>query len=495
MANVDVRDMEIPMAAETQAAEHPEEGNVMKELLDRPYINKHTGFDFLVMCVMGAILGLLSIPYCAGVEDIPKFWLRYFGPEGFVEENLELSSQTFFRRGATSWILFCWGFCTAVGVLKVLVKLDKFPSFIDELKHQHVDPMVNLKVVICCIASLSAGAVMGLEAGLGSVGAALGFLLWKLAEKILPSTSDTLSDQRRRIYILAGLAGAFGTIFPAPVVSVILVSEIATAGTERSVAEEEFMTGRRLPKKVFFYLVPVAVSAFVVAYAVNYAITKSHKIPPPLYDRGYDNLSVFTGVGLGAIAALAVVIFLLIGALMKAIFTLVGAPLERRLGVPYRQIVTASLAGLITGVAIYLFPLACGSGKDGMMPTRALSHADKITVLELFGLALAKVVAYWACAHGGLVGGIFYPLLYFGLTLGEICAKVFHIHYVVAEPVMIGATPGALLPAPITALAFPVCMFVTGPTQTVPILTAIVIANAILVGSGFLEKVMSKKQS
>lgn len=28
---------------------------------------------------------------------------------------------------------------------------------------------------------------------------------------------------------------------------------------------------------------------------------------------------------------------------------------------------------------------------------------------------------------------------------------------------MIGATPGALLPAPITALAFPVCMFVGGP--------------------------------
>lgn len=32
----------------------------------------------------------------------------------------------------------------------------------------------------------------------------------------------------------------------------------------------------------------------------------------------------------------------------------------------------------------------------------------------------------------------------------------------VALPVMIGATPGALLPAPITALAFPVCMFVGG---------------------------------
>ena len=31
----------------------------------------------------------------------------------------------------------------------------------------------------------------------------------------------------------------------------------------------------------------VAVSAFVVAYAVNYAITKSHKIPPPLYVPGW----------------------------------------------------------------------------------------------------------------------------------------------------------------------------------------------------------------
>eukprot|EP00438_Fugacium_kawagutii_P009847 Skav209414 [mRNA] locus=scaffold1411:71044:73817:+ [translate_table: standard] len=66
-------------------------------------------------------------------------------PAGFVEENLELSGTTFFLRGGETWILLCWAFCTAVGVLKVLVGLDKFPSFIDELKHQHVDPLVNLK--------------------------------------------------------------------------------------------------------------------------------------------------------------------------------------------------------------------------------------------------------------------------------------------------------------------------------------------------------------
>ena len=40
----------------------------------------------------------------------------------------------------------------------------------------------------------------------------------------------------------------------------------------------------------------VAVSAFVVAYAVNYAITKSHKIPPPLYVPGCNPPSHDKGV-------------------------------------------------------------------------------------------------------------------------------------------------------------------------------------------------------
>ncbi|CAE7250365.1 unnamed protein product, partial [Symbiodinium sp. KB8] len=98
--------------------------------------------------------------------------------------------------------------------------------------------------------------------------------------------------------------------------------------------------------------------------------------------------------------------------------------------------------------------------------------------LELVaGAAVAKCVAHWACAHGGLVGGNFFPLLYYGLTLGEVCAKVFNISRAVAVPVMLGAVPGALLPAPLTALSFPVGLFVTGPVQTVPILVAIVTAS------------------
>ena len=105
--------------------------------MDRPYISRHTALDFLVMCILGVLLGLLSIPYCVGVEDIPKIWMKYFGPTGvaflsislfdagFIDDDLEIAGHLGFRQGAAVWILLCFGFCTAVGILKAILKLDK----------------------------------------------------------------------------------------------------------------------------------------------------------------------------------------------------------------------------------------------------------------------------------------------------------------------------------------------------------------------------------
>ncbi|OLP80277.1 40S ribosomal protein S15 [Symbiodinium microadriaticum] len=505
------RELEVPIADEAAAntaAPAPEEadGGGLKELLDVPWITCRTGVDLIVITVLGIALGLISVPYClelkqyatsfydpgSGLVITPdagpqNHWrqgrLEHFGPPGLIDNVHNLS----FCAGSTNWILLCWGFCTIAGALKASLDLDKYPSFIDELKHQHSDPIVSLKVVVCCIASLAAGAVMGLEAGLGSVGGALGYLTFRGMERCMPSEDEGAADLRRRTYILAGLAAAFGTILPAPFVAMILVAEIASAGTERHASEDEFMTGRRLPRKVLAFLVPAATASFVMRWAIVATPLTSH----PYYAKPYDNLSVFLGLGLGLLAAAAALIFVLLGAIIKVIFGLIGRPLERRLGKRPRQVVLASLAGLITGVATFMYPLAISSGKSAMEPT--MKFALFLTTTDLLGAAVAKCVAYWACAHGGLVGGIFFPLLYYGLTLGEVCAKVFNISRAVAVPVMLGAVPGALLPAPLTALSFPVGLFVTGPVQTVPILVAIVTASMLLVGSGFLEKLMVKR--
>ncbi|CAE7524906.1 RPS15 [Symbiodinium sp. CCMP2592] len=155
------RELEDEAAANTAApAAEEADGGGLKELLDVPWITRRTGVDLIIITVLGIALGLISVPYCAGVEKIPELWLEHFGPPGLIDNVHNLS----FCAGSTNWILLCWGFCTVAGALKASLDLDKYPSFIDELKHQHSDPIVSLKVVTCCIASLAAGAVMGLEA-------------------------------------------------------------------------------------------------------------------------------------------------------------------------------------------------------------------------------------------------------------------------------------------------------------------------------------------
>ena len=68
-----------------------------QELLDRPYINKHTGLDFLVMCFMGSVLGLLSIPYCA--------WNRMVWSDGMVHlvGSFRMSLRNMLKPVETPW--------------------------------------------------------------------------------------------------------------------------------------------------------------------------------------------------------------------------------------------------------------------------------------------------------------------------------------------------------------------------------------------------------
>merc|ERR1740129_1064721 len=172
------------------------------------------------------------------------------------------SSLLAFRAGAPAWIWICAAGGAVVGLLKAIVRLDEYPSFITELKHQQVDSLQSVKVIVCCVATLCAGASLGLEAGLGAAGAVLGQELVRLVEWLSPD--EARADTRRRIYILSGMAAAFGAILPTPAIAVLLVYEVSTAGTEQHMPAREFMSGRRLSKKVVIFLVPAAVAAFTV---------------------------------------------------------------------------------------------------------------------------------------------------------------------------------------------------------------------------------------
>jgi len=294
------------------------------------------------------------------------------------------------------------------------------------------------------------------------------------------------ADLRRRTYILCGIAAAFGSILPAPFVSAVLVAEVAAAGTEQFAAPGEFMSGRKLPKKVLTYLVPASTFAFVCRYAVEPVSIMKH----PGYTQPYDNMSAVYALGLGVIAAAVGLVFLLVGAVLKKLTTKLGSAVEGRCGKAARQILLASLGGLVTGVGMYMFPLVFSSGRSAMAPTMA--HSKELSIGDLVGTGLTKCITFWMGTACGLVGGMFFPAMYIGLISGEVCARVLNLPPDITVPVMLGAVPSSFLTAPLTNLALPVGMFVMGPLHTVPIFVGVVTSNTILVGSGFLTKMLSR---
>lgn len=294
------------------------------------------------------------------------------------------------------------------------------------------------------------------------------------------------ADLRRRTYILCGIAGAFGSILPAPFVSALLVAEVAAAGTEQFATPGEFMAGRKLPKKVLTFLVPAATFAYVCRYAVEPASVIAH----PGYELAYDNMSAVYALGLGVIAAVVGLVFLIVGAVIKKVISKLSAAVEGTCGKAVRQILVASIGGLVTGVGMYMFPLVFSSGRSAMFPT--MKHAKALSLGDLLGTALMKCITFWTGTHCGLVGGLFFPAMYIGLLSGEICARLLGLPPDITVPVMLGSVPASFLTAPMTNLSLPVGLFVMGPLHTVPIFIGVVTSNTILVGTGFLQRLLSR---
>merc|ERR1712048_205964 len=158
-----------------------------------------------------------------------------------------------------------------------------------------------------------------------------------------------------------------------------------------------------------------------------------------------------------------------------------------------------SLAGLITGLLGYLVPLSLSSGKESMIPTIyhsgfvADSIDEQLSTALLFLIAIAKLASYSAAAAGGMVGGPFFPILYIGVVVGELCARIPGIAWSVhpstlTVPVVMVALPSAVFPIPFTMVAIPLSYFDLGPLWCVPILAGIITSYTLIVGTGLVRK-------
>eukprot|EP00931_Biecheleriopsis_adriatica_P045748 TRINITY_DN26205_c0_g1_i1.p1 TRINITY_DN26205_c0_g1~~TRINITY_DN26205_c0_g1_i1.p1 ORF type:complete len:502 (-),score=90.06 TRINITY_DN26205_c0_g1_i1:105-1610(-) len=481
---------------EPLAGHHPSgpEVNPIFAEMETPWANsKVFVMDAVCLIIISVFAGCLALGYGYVVGDMLNDWLTSVGgkpyPDAFMSGEL----------GCWQWILCIWGGCTVVGVMKAVLGLDQFDSFLVEIRNQHCESVKACKTFVCCVASLYSGAVLGPEAGLA---AACGGFANALAAGVSKLGSEwaeaQASDERRRLYVLAGICAAFGTIMPSPWVALLICVECSMLKNDPD-GKQCYLFGRRTMFMMGF--------AAIFAYTMRYQL-KAIPIAPDLATAAhlagtvYDNSMPFKAMILGAIGAVTALAYAIIGAVVKKIFVVLAKMLESSLGKPGRIIVLCSLAGLITGVLGYLVPLSISSGKETMFPTIAhggFVSPDKVTLATstLFWIAICKAVGYSAAAAGGLVGGPFFPILYIGVCVGEMAARINLINFgqfpaTLTVPVTMVAVPAAVFPTPFTFVAIPLSYFHLGPLWCVPILMGILTSYTLIVGSGLVEKLAKK---
>lgn len=111
----------------------------------------------------------------------------------------------------------------------------------------------------------------------------------------------------------------------------------------------------------------------------------------------------------GGILALA---YFLVGVVVTVIFKILETLLDR-IHRRFRIFLCCFIAGTLYGLFNFLFPLVFGSGNlvlDSIVILGPILPSG-LLVSSLF----MKMVSYWVCTKGGLVGGAIFPLIAIGM--------------------------------------------------------------------------------
>ena len=136
-------------------------------------------------------------------------------------ENLISNPDAFNAyNGQIWWIAVPSGGGLVIGLIRYFVS---FPENIDgmfkEIQHAHVDYKWAPFTYLISLISLSCGACLGPEAGLGNVGGALGTYVGHL--NILKLPKDL-----RKLLTLTAMTAAFAGLFPSPLLAVMIIFEL-----------------------------------------------------------------------------------------------------------------------------------------------------------------------------------------------------------------------------------------------------------------------------
>jgi H+/Cl- antiporter ClcA len=285
-------------------------------------------------------------------------------------------------------------------------------------------------VVLAGLATISTGIVLGPEAPLIAIGAALGVLTISLARR----------DTPHQVLVVVGAAGSFAAlsfIFTSPLVAAVILIEATAIG------------GPRLR----LVLVPGLLAAGI-GTLVSIGIGSFTGLSTSAYSLGPLQLPAFNRPHLSQFfwtLALAIVVAIIAQLIMR------GGLLTHRFVSPRPLLLLLPVIGLITAGLAIAFSQATGksinemlfSGQDAL--PGLVAHAGTWSLSALALLIVFKGAGY-SLALGSFRGGPTFPALYLGAAGGIMASHLAGFPLTPAVAVGIGAATVSILRLPLSAV-------------------------------------------
>jgi CIC family chloride channel protein len=247
------------------------------------------------------------------------------------------------------------------------------------------DSIVQARVAfwkpIASAVAIGTGSPFGAEGPIIMTGGAFGSLFAQYLH---------LSSLERRTLLVAGAAGGMAATFGAPIASVLI-------GVELLLFEWR-------PRS----FIPVAVAAFVAAYARTFLIGSQ----PPF---------VVSGAHVPGISAFGWALLVgVFGGIVSMVMTKLVYFTEDAYGrLPLHWMWWPAIGGLVVGIGGWFVPAALGVG----YPTIGAMVNGNLALDAVAGIIVVKIVIWIASLSSGTSGGVLAPLLMIGAAMGTLIAQ------------------------------------------------------------------------
>ena len=436
------------------------------ESFDRPYADTRAFWAvFAMSAVMGACVGLFAIAFFLACDDLPIVI--------YDRNSTPVAAQYEYLQGEPYWIGVGAATGLVVGVTKAIFLLEDWPHLAIELRHRSTNFLTALLVCILTIVGQIGGVPMGPEAGLGAAGAFGGKAFGVFVRKYFSPRYGGQSQANQKVLTLAGMAAALAPLFPSPFLSLILVEELAFE-TQHSLLDIAILAVATTAS----FAVHTAIVGNTYLRADKLALFNLAPETSTSYDFAIGILFGFAGI------VVTLAYFLIAGMVMIARKKLSKFLANRFPNFPQRAaiLVKCLIGGVLYGILNFIFPLVVGSGNYQL--AAVAGFRSEFSSGLLVSSAVVRMLAYWIVAEMGFVGGLFFPLLLIGQSVGVAIIEWTGVSTSLALSCMLTTPIVTFLPAHAAAIFLPFFIYNVDQGFLFPIFTAVMTASLCFSGIG-----------